>query len=121
MSKKEDIGIKIRVARKSRGITQAALAKMIGQSPSSIAMYESGQREPEYEVLEALADVFNVPMAYFLLEKDITVEDSDRLEDMHQNPRLGVLFDRSRKMSHEDVEMMIQLMDRILKERDNNG
>ena len=47
-------------------------------------------------------------------------EDEERLEALHQDPRLGLLFDRSRKMSHEDVEFMLQMADRILKERDGD-
>lgn len=46
--------------------------------------------------------------------------DSDRLEAMHQDPRLCLLFDRTRKMTHEDVEFMLQLSDRILKNRDGD-
>lgn len=40
--------------------TQAELAKKLGVSNSTISMYELGEREPNTEVLEALADVFNV-------------------------------------------------------------
>ena len=29
-------------------------------------MYETGKREPDFETLEALADVFNVPMVSFV-------------------------------------------------------
>lgn len=60
------IGTEIRVMRKSRKMTQADLAKAIGQSPSSITMYETGRREPNFETLEALADVFNVPLSSLL-------------------------------------------------------
>ncbi len=66
MGIKEDIGIKIRTMRLSRRMTQADLAKAIGQSPSSITMYETGRREPEFEILEAMADVFNVPLVAFV-------------------------------------------------------
>ena len=47
-------------------------------------------------------------------------EDQQRLEALHQNPSLGLLFDRTRKMSHDDVEFMLQFADRILKERDGD-
>ena len=60
------IGKEIRTMRKSRKMTQADLAAAIGQSPSSITMYETGQREPSFETLEALADVFNVPLSSIL-------------------------------------------------------
>lgn len=46
--------------------------------------------------------------------------DDERLEALHENPRLGLLFDRQRNMSPEDVEFMIQMADRILKERDHD-
>lgn len=50
----------------------------------------------------------------------IDQEDYDVLEALHQNPRLGLLFKRSRKMSDEDIDFMLQLSDRILKERDGD-
>lgn len=65
MGDREKIGVRIRTMRKSRDMTQEDLAKAIGQSPSSITMYETGRRNPDYETLEALADVFNVPMTAF--------------------------------------------------------
>ena len=66
MANKNVIGQRIRTMRLSRGMTQADLAKAIDQSQSSITMYETGRREPDFETLEALADVFNVPMVSFV-------------------------------------------------------
>lgn len=63
-----DLGEKIKIMRKSRGMTQLDLAIKAGLSPSAVAMYETGKRKPKYEQLEALADVFNVPMSAFLDE-----------------------------------------------------
>ena len=68
MAAKNFIGQQIRTMRLSRGMTQADLAKAINQSQSSIAMYENGKREPDFETLEALADVFNVPMITFVAD-----------------------------------------------------
>jgi transcriptional regulator with XRE-family HTH domain len=62
VGKKEAVGQRIKTMRLSRGMTQADLAKAINQSQSSITMYENGRREPDFETLEALADVFNVPL-----------------------------------------------------------
>lgn len=45
--------------------------------------------------------------------------DQQRLEALHQNPQLGLLFDRTRKMTGADVDFMLQMADRILKERDD--
>lgn len=121
MGNKEDLGLRIKTMRMSRGLTQQQLAEMINQSQSSITMYETGRREPEMDVLEALADVFNVPMTAFMPQGDVdlSASDVDVLEAIHQNPRLGLLFDRQRKMSSADIEFMLQMADRIVKERDN--
>ena len=43
--------------------------------------------------------------------------DYDRLEALHRDPALRLLFDHTRKMSHEDVEFMLQMAERIKKER----
>lgn len=69
MGKKEEIGRNIRLMRNSRQMTQMDLARAIGQSPSSITMYETGRREPDIETLEALADVFNVPLSTIIPDK----------------------------------------------------
>jgi len=52
----------LRYLRTSRDITQAELAKVIGVSPSTIGMYESGVREPNFEIEEKIADYFNVSL-----------------------------------------------------------
>ncbi len=48
--------------RKSRNLTQQQLANKMGLAKSTISMYENGNREPNFEQLEAFADIFNVDM-----------------------------------------------------------
>ena len=78
---------------------------------------------------EMLADArgdIEEAFAYAVMMGDIKVDtpseesrlNLDRLEALHHNPRLGMLFDRQRNMSDTDIEMMLMLADRILKERD---
>ena len=40
--------------REGKDISQAKLAKDLGVAASTIGMYESGKREPDYEMLERL-------------------------------------------------------------------
>ena len=122
----KELGEKIRVARLSRSLTQAQLAESIGVKSSTVGMWENGKREPNLDMMEALADVFNVPVAYLVEAKESKIEggmtprDKERLEALHENPRLGLLFDRAKNLPPEDIDFMEQLMDRILKERDGN-
>lgn len=48
--------------RNEKGLTQSDLAQITGLTRSAIGMYELGKREPSFEVLEILADFFNVDM-----------------------------------------------------------
>lgn len=48
--------------RTSRNVTQSELAKYLKISKSLISMYERNQRKPSFEILEGIADFFNVDM-----------------------------------------------------------
>lgn len=52
----------LRTLRIKAGMNQEELAKKIGCAKSTISMYENGAREPNFETLEAIADIFNVDM-----------------------------------------------------------
>lgn len=74
MDRNKLIGLRIRTMRQSRKMTQADLAYAINQSASSITIYETGRRCPDFETLEALADVFNVPLASIVSDDDSSPE-----------------------------------------------
>lgn len=56
-------GDRLRALRKECGMTQQDVAEALGCAKSTISMYEKNQREPAFEIIEALADIFNVPIA----------------------------------------------------------
>ncbi len=58
--------------RISSGLTQVEMAKKIDISRSTIGMYETGAREPDFETLEKIADFFNVDTDYLLGRTDKT-------------------------------------------------
>ena len=112
------LGEKIRKRRMELNMTMDDLGNAIGVQRSAINKYEKGMiTDPKRSTIHALAKALQVSPLYLL---DDDNDDDERLEALHQNPRLGLLFDRSRKMSHEDVEFMLQMADRILKERDGD-
>ncbi len=59
--------------RLSNGMTQDELAQILKISRSTVGMYEKGDREPDYETLEAIADYFNVSIDYLLGRENTTV------------------------------------------------
>lgn len=54
----------LKYLRKRAGMSQEELGLKIGVQKSTVSMYERGERKPSYEVLEAIADCFNVDMDY---------------------------------------------------------
>ena len=59
-------GERLAQARGARGLTQAALARLIKRNSSSISRWEGGEQYPEPEALAALARTLLVPVAFFL-------------------------------------------------------
>lgn len=53
---------RLKSLRLSHNMTQKQLAEALGISKSTISMYENGNREPDFETLEAIADILNVDM-----------------------------------------------------------
>lgn len=56
--------------RKREKMSQQELADKIGMSRSIVGMYESDQRMPSFEVLEAIADTFNVNIDFLVGHTD---------------------------------------------------
>jgi transcriptional regulator with XRE-family HTH domain len=109
------LGEKIRKRRIELNMTMDDLGNAIGVQRSAINKYEKGMiTDLKRSTIHALATALQVSPLYLL---DDDNGDEERLEALHQNPQLGLLFDRSRKMSEADVEFMLQMADRILKER----
>lgn len=48
--------------RQLHDLSQAALAKELGLGASTISMYEVGQRQPDFETEEKIADYFNIDL-----------------------------------------------------------
>lgn len=63
---------RLKSLRQERGLTQTELAKQTELSSSTIAMYETGKREPNFETLELLADYFNADINYLLGKESVS-------------------------------------------------
>jgi predicted transcriptional regulator/transcriptional regulator with XRE-family HTH domain len=59
---RELVGYKIREARKTAGITQSALAKQVGISPSYLNLIEANRRPIAGKLLNALADELSIDL-----------------------------------------------------------
>ena len=111
----------LRYFMEAKGISQADICRVLEVSSATASDWCSGKKYPRVDAMQRLADLLGVRFSTLTTESgQQDYEDERRLEALHQNPRLGLLFDRSRKMSHEDVETMLAVAASILKERDGD-
>jgi len=109
----------LRFLMDARGITQADICRELNVSSATASDWCTGKKYPRVDAMQRLADLLGVMFSTLTTEGGLQdYEDQQRLEALRQDPRLRLLFDRARKISHEDVEFMIQYTNRILKERD---
>jgi len=60
------IGQRIRDLRKSNGLLQQVLARMVGISAGALTNFEKGRRHISLDWLQKISDALNTPIAYFL-------------------------------------------------------
>ncbi|WP_159882541.1 helix-turn-helix domain-containing protein [Paenibacillus puerhi] len=60
------IGERIALLREKMGMTQEELSKKIDISRASLCHYEKSRREPDYETLMKIADLFRVSADYLM-------------------------------------------------------
>lgn len=117
--------------RMEQGLSQREFAKRCNLSHNTIHLLEKGVNPktgkpliPDTITYKKIADGMGITMDELFTTLDqteyvslgTTMTDDDRLEALHQNPKLGLLFDRQRKMSEKDIDFMLELAERITKE-----
>ena len=109
----------LRYLMEKKSITQADICRELDVSSATVSDWCTGKKYPRVAAMQRLADLFGVRFSTLTTENGLQdYEDQQRLEALHQDPRLGLLFDHTRKMKKEDVDFMIQMAERIVKERD---
>ena len=77
-------GERLKKVRKDRGYTQVSLAEALGVSKGSVAMWETGKRNPEFETLDALLTLLDVQYDYLTGKSDEEVHNNHTEESQKQ-------------------------------------
>lgn len=126
--------------RKNKGMSQIELAKALGISTSSVAMYEVGKREPNFILLKKIASYFKVDVNYLLgmdhvevpgvytvagsqsgennlKPEDTRISTKDAIElikkFLFQNPEYNTLFHELTTIKKEDIFFFQRLIEKL--------
>ena len=113
--KKQLFASEMQKRRKALHLTQEELAKKIGTTKQMISKYEKGQRSPKISMANAIAAALGTTLNA-MLGIELPDDDNSRLEALHQNPKLCILFDRQMRMPEKDIDFMLEVSARITKE-----
>ena len=62
----------LKLLRDDSGFTQQKLGDQLQISRQLYSFYETGRRLPSLEVLDKLAEIYNIPLSYFFKKTDLT-------------------------------------------------
>lgn len=111
------LGERLRRLREDRGWTQTEVADRLNVSSVTVNRYESGERNPGFDTLIALADLFRVSVDYLLGRTDVPTLAPDAVHtprlpeaDQHQEyfyvqPRDSVLGQLTAREQETYLEM----------------
>src|SRR5690606_16961277 len=92
---------RIALLRTSRHYTQDEMSSLLGISRAALSHYEKGRREPDYDTLIKIADLFKVSLDYIMTRTDDPTINLD--------PEVGQLAD-SLELSDEQIFDKLTLM-----------
>lgn len=115
-------GQRIKDLREKNKMTQEQLATRLGTSKQTVFKYETGliTNIPSDKV-EMMAKIFHVSPAYIMDWDEpngyyLDPEAAEIAQEVQARPELKVLFDASRKVSADDLNFVIGMIDRMKKD-----
>lgn len=118
------IGNKLKELREAAGYNKREVAEKLDMPYTTYNNYETGAREAGSETLKKIANLYGVSIDY-IFENDtqssayyLDREAAEMAQEIYENPELRILFDASRKVSKEDLQLVVDMVKRLKKEDD---
>ncbi|MBE7045958.1 MAG: helix-turn-helix transcriptional regulator [Ruminococcaceae bacterium] len=108
-------GNALKELRKKHNLSQKDLAKEIDVAPSTISMYEMGNRSPNDELLKKIATYFDVSTDYLLghIRKNDNYSDDtyEYLEKIRSDQDMRILFKLASKVNKDQLNLAIKFLE----------
>lgn len=105
-----NFGERLKYLREKNKMYQSELAEKLNLAPSTISMYERGDRDPDTSTLSKIAEIFNVTTDYLLGRtdklKDKTKEDEKLIIAARSDVDLSELTEEEQKYILDFIKMI---------------
>ena len=114
-------GERIKNLRIQRKLSQQYVADRLGISQTALSSYEINRTEPSFATIKMFAEYFGVsPISLLPFESDSNEAKLYEMADtMSRNPKLRVLFDRSKYLPDSSLDAVLAVITAISKERED--
>lgn len=106
-----DFGTNLRNLRLQRGLTQQELANDMNISQASVTAYETGVREPSFDIVRRFAEYFRVAPSVLLPFGEVSDDEFVRrvAEAIRKNPDLKELFSLVKDFGSDKMATMLSV------------
>lgn len=105
--------------RDAKGVKDAHVAKETGIGQSTFTDWKNRRSVPKQDKLQRIADYFDVPLEYFTSDDETNVpyyldDDARELAQFaFYNPDYKILFKASRNVKPENIQLVLDLMNKM--------
>lgn len=96
---------RLKQVRILKQLTQQKLGELLGLDPSNASarmnQYERGKHTPDFDTLKRIANVLDVPVAYFYCEDELTASILQAAEALSEEQKLALLVSIREMVSTE--------------------
>lgn len=107
-------------------ISAYKVGKATGIPTSTFTAWKKGISAPKQDKLDKIADYFGVTIDYLMGKEGgednkvyyLDDETAERLQSLKVNDKLRILFDASRGLEPSDIDFVLDMVERLSKERE---
>lgn len=106
--------------RNEKGLKNSDVSKATGVSKQTLSDWKKRNSTPKADTLKKIADYLGVSIDYLLTGKEpesyeyfLDPEVAKMAQEIHDNEGLRILFDTTRKITKEDLQIVIDVSKRL--------
>lgn len=107
--------MRLKELRKARKYKQTEIAEMLSCSQGVYSRYENEEREPPFDIIKKLADIYGVTVDYLMGRDEMTIDMSPIEMAPADDPLTEQIMAKARLMNEEELRQLLRIMDAVKK------